>query len=294
VRQRSASTISETYLTDLLLGKRRLRRHKGFMIKSLLCATALITTATVAHAGDPIGVPATATLIDGWQQADGTFVSAVQITLAEGWKTYWRAPGDSGIPPAFNWAGSRNLEDVAVSWPAPKVFDQNGMRSVGYYHQVTLPLTIAAKQAGKPVQINLEMDIGVCKDICVPQTLTLKGTVSGGTATPVPTIAAALAERPYSGAHGVTCALSPSEDGLNITAKLTLPSTGGKEFVVIEAGRPDVWVSEAQTSRSGNTLTAQAEIISNGTGPLALDRSAMRFTVMGSSHAVDLRGCTPS
>lgn len=267
-------------------------------MKSLLCATALITSATVAHAGDPVGVPVTAELIDGWQQADGTRVSAIRLTMAQGWKTYWRAPGDAGIPPDFKWNGSRNLAAVAVSWPTPKVFEQNGMGSVGYSNEVTLPLTIAAKRAGKPVEINLKMEIGVCKDICVPQTLSLKGTLNSDATTPVPAIAAALAERPYSakeaGARNVTCAISPSEDGLKITATLTLPSAGGKEHVVIEAGRPDIWVSEAISKRSGNTLTAQAEMVSGAQGTFALDRSAIRFTVLGSSHAVDLLGCAPS
>lgn len=268
------------------------------MIKTLLCATTLIATFTAAHAADPLGSPVTAELIDGWQQPDGTRVSAIRLTLAEGWKTYWRAPGDAGIPPDFEWNGSRNLAGVAVSWPTPKVFEQNGMRSVGYSNQVTLPLTIAAKQAGKPVQINLKMEIGVCKNICIPETLAIKGTLDSAATKPLPAIAAALAERPYSareaGAGGVTCTLSPSDDGLNITATLTLPSTGGKEHVVIEAGRPDVWVSEAKTTRSGNTLTTQAEMIPNTANGFGLDRSAIRFTVLGSSHAVDLRGCAPA
>lgn len=264
----------------------------------LLCATALATTASSVFAADPVGFPATATLIEGWQQADGTRIGAVRITLADGWKTYWRAPGDAGIPPDFDWGGSRNLSGVSVSWPTPKVFDQNGMRSVGYSNQVTLPISIAAKRSDKPVHLNLKLQIGVCKDICVPQTLTLKGTLDGPASAPVPAIAAALAERPYTakeaGARGATCAISPTEDGLKITARLNVPSTGGTEHVVIEAGRPDVWVSEATTKRNGNTLTAQAEMVPNGTGGLAIDRSAVRFTVMGSSHAVDILGCTPS
>lgn len=268
------------------------------MIKSLLCAGALVSSVTTAYAADPVGSPVTAELIDGWQQPDGTRVSAVRLTLAEGWKTYWRAPGDAGIPPEFKWNGSRNLAGVSVSWPTPEVFEQNGMRSVGYSHQVTLPLSVAAKQAGQPVEINLTMDIGVCKDICVPQKLSIKGTLDNTGTTPVPAIAAALAEQPYSakeaGARGVTCALSLSEDGLNITATLILPATGRTEHVVIEAGRPDVWVSEATTRRNGNTLTAQAEMIPNAAGALALDRSAIRFTVIGTSHAVDLRGCAPA
>ncbi|WP_299412721.1 protein-disulfide reductase DsbD domain-containing protein [uncultured Sulfitobacter sp.] len=269
------------------------------MKRSSLCAAALFAiTSTAAFAADPVGAPATATLIEGWQQADGTIVSAVQITLEDGWKTYWRAPGDAGIPPAFNWNGSRNLVGVAVSWPTPKVFGQNGMRSVGYANRVTLPLSIAAKRSGKPVHIKLALEIGVCKDICVPQTLKVTGTIAPSGNTPVPAIAAALAERPYTaseaGAGGVVCAISPSEDGLNITAHITVPHAGGTEFVVIEAGRADVWVSEATATRSGSTLTAKAEMIPNRKGALALDRSAMRFTVLGASHAVDIKGCTPS
>ncbi|MEH6644551.1 protein-disulfide reductase DsbD domain-containing protein [Sulfitobacter sp.] len=267
------------------------------MIKHLLQATALFALVSPALAEDSIGTPVTAQLIDGWQQADGTRISAIQLTLAPGWKTYWRAPGDAGIPPEFSWKGSRNLRGVSVSWPTPKVFEQNGMRSVGYSDQVMLPLAIAPKQAGAPVEIKLHMDIGVCKDICVPETLSLSGTLDAQGSIPVANIAAALAEQPYtaseSGSKGVTCALSPSEDGLKITAKLALPSTGGPEHVVIEAGRPDIWVSEPVTSRSGNILTAEAEMVSGGTVGFAIDRSAIRFTVIGSSHAVDLRGCTP-
>jgi len=267
------------------------------MIKTLLCATALTASLTPAFAADPVGTPVTTTLIDGWVQPDGTRISAIQLTLAPGWKTYWRAPGDAGIPPEFNWRGSRNLNGVAISWPTPQVFEQNGMRSVGYAHQVILPLAISPKQAGKPVQINLSMDIGVCKDICVPETLSISGVLDADGRVPLPAIAAALAEQPYSatesGAKGATCALTPSEDGLKITARLNLPATGGTEHVVIEAGSPDIWVSEATTSRSGNILTAQAEMIRSSDGALAIDRSAIRFTVLGSSHAVDLHGCTP-
>jgi len=267
------------------------------MTKIFLCATALITCLTPAFAADPVGTPVTATLVDGWMQADGTRISAIQLTLAPGWKTYWRAPGDAGIPPEFNWRGSRNLGGVTVNWPTPQVFEQNGMRSVGYSHQVMLPLAIAPQQAGKPVQINLSMDIGVCSDICVPETLRITGVLDAQGRAPVPAIAAALAEQPYtaaeSGAKGVTCALSPTKDGLKITAKLALPSTGSPEHVVIEAGSPDIWVSEPATRRTGNTLTAEAVMIRSTDGALAIDRSAIRFTVLGSSHAVDLHGCTP-
>lgn len=267
-------------------------------MKTLLCATALLTTVSVAQAADPFGIPVTAELIDGWQQADGTRVSAIRLTLEDGWKTYWRVPGDAGIPPRFDWKGSRNLAGVEVEWPTPKVFDQSGLRSVGYSHQVILPLVISAKDAGKPVDLELSMDIGVCADICVPENLTLSGTMDAQSSTPVSAIAAALAERPYTaseaGAGKITCSMTPSADGLNITATLQLPSTGGTEHVIIETGRDDVWVSDAVSSRDGNTLTATSEMVPVTAGALGVDRSAMRFTVLGSSYAVDLHGCSSS
>ncbi len=264
------------------------------MLKIILTALALSLSTGAAQAADP---PVTVELIDGWQQPDGTSVGAVRLSLAPGWKTYWRAPGDAGIPPQFSWTGSRNLKGVAISWPTPSVLTQNGMSSVGYTGQVILPLSIATKRPGAPIDINLRMDIGLCRDICLPKSLLVTGTLSATGNTPVPIIAAALAERPYTaaeaGAKGTTCALSPTSDGLKLTATLNLPHTGGEEFVVIEAGRPDVWVSQALSRRSGDTLTAEVEMMANGTGPLALDRSAIRFTVLGGSHAVDLRGCVP-
>ncbi|MEM9552608.1 MAG: protein-disulfide reductase DsbD domain-containing protein, partial [Pseudomonadota bacterium] len=71
-------------------------------------------------------------VLDGGETAHGTVMTALRLTLADGWKTYWRAPGDAGIPPSFNWRGSRNVGEVAITWPTPQVFNDYGMRSIGY------------------------------------------------------------------------------------------------------------------------------------------------------------------
>ncbi|QUJ75589.1 hypothetical protein KDD17_11540 [Sulfitobacter albidus] len=258
-------------------------------------ALAALSIALPAQAQSIGTSPVEAELIEGWQRPDGTRIGAVRLTLAPGWKTYWRSPGDAGIPPQFNWRGSRNLRSVAVNWPTPMVFDQYGMTSVGYTDQVILPLSVTARRPGQPVQLDLTMDIGVCRDVCIPERVRVKGTLAATGTQPVPAIAAALAERPYTaseaGAGQTTCTLKSTDEGLQITATLRVPNTGGREHVVIEAGRADVWVSEAQVRRSGATLTAQAEMIPNGGSLLSLDRSAVRFTVIGGSHAVDLHGC---
>lgn len=240
--------------------------------------------------------PVQAQILQGWVQPDGSRVAALQLTLAPGWKTYWRAPGDAGIPPQFDWRRSRNLAGVAIDWPTPVVFDQGGMQAIGYTNHVVLPLRLMPKDKGSAVELDVTVDMGVCKDICVPEQLHLTGTLDTTDAKPQPVIVAALAEQPYSGADvgmtSATCTLRPTRKGLEITTTLTLPDAGGREVVVIEPGRDGLWVSPTDSQRKGNRLTAQADIIANDSAMLALDRSAIRITVLGRDHAVDIRGCT--
>src|ERR1700680_2214125 len=54
---------------------------------------------------------------------DAAWLGAViEIRLDTGWKTYWRYPGDSGVPPTLDFAGSENVKSVTVLWPAPGRF----------------------------------------------------------------------------------------------------------------------------------------------------------------------------
>ena len=85
-------------------------------------------------------------------------LGGVAIQLQPGWKTYWRTPGDSGVPPRFDFSKSDNVEAVTVLWPAPKKFDDGaGGTALGYKQQVVLPLRIVAKNADKPVTLRLDV-----------------------------------------------------------------------------------------------------------------------------------------
>ncbi len=262
----------------------------AYVLATLSCASATM-------AQDKFDMPIEAEVLQGWVSPDGTRTAALRLVLAPGWKTYWRAPGDAGIPPQFNWSGSRNLGGVSVSWPTPKVFDQNGMRSVGYEETVTIPLHVEPARKGKPVRLKAKMELGICSDICIPHELALDQLIDSLETRPTPAIAAALAQQPYTaseaGVSAVTCTISPTSDGLQIETRITMPSAGGTEYVVIEPQAGDVWVSEADSKRQGNTITATSEMVSMTGGPIALDRSAVRVTVLGQRHAVDIHGCAP-
>jgi DsbC/DsbD-like thiol-disulfide interchange protein len=272
------------------------------MIKRLfnllaLCGAMALSAPLPAMAQDAFEIPVTGDILTGWQQADGSRVAALRLTLLPGWKTYWRTPGDAGIPPQFNWSKSGNLKAVRVIWPTPEVFSQSGMRTIGYARELVLPLAIAPRRSGQPINLHATLDIGVCSDICVPQQLTLSATLDSTSTKPTPVIAAALASRPYSakeaGVKSATCALRPTSDGLQITATLTLPHAGGKEVVVFETPNPDLWMSETRASRSGRTLTVQAELASVSGSALAVNRSEMVITVLGKKHSVEIKGCAP-
>ena len=244
---------------------------------------------------DPLDAVVRLSVLPGWQTGDGRHMAALALDLAPGWKTYWRAPGDAGIPPEITLERTENVAKAVFHWPVPEVFDQNGMRSIGYHDRLVLPLELTLHEDGAAVAVAGIMDIGICNEVCVPAQLSFAADLAPGGRRD-PAIVAALVNRPLSAAEagvaGATCRIAPTEDGLRVTAVLRVPPAGAGEALVIEAGDPGVWVSEPEISREGDILTAEAEMISQGGAGFALDRSAVRFTLLGSLHAVDIRGCT--
>ncbi len=224
------------------------------------------------------------TVLPGWITAQGTHMAALRIDLLPGWKTYWRAPGDAGIPPMITVTGG-GVKNVAFHWPTPQVFDQNGMRSIGYHDVLVLPVEVSGTA---PLRLTGTLDIGVCLEICVPAQLTFDAPLTDGPRDPA--IVGALLNQPQTGGHA-TCRVTPTADGLQLNAILTLPYTGIEEALVIEAGDPHIWVSEPMITRRGDTVTASAEMVRGAGGAFAFDRSAVRFTVLGQDRALEVQGC---
>jgi DsbC/DsbD-like thiol-disulfide interchange protein len=102
-------------------------------------------------------------------RSGAVLLGGIAVQLQPGWKTYWRTPGDSGVPPRFDFSKSENIEAVTVLWPAPAKFnDGAGGHSMGYHDQVVLPLRIVAKNADKPVTLRAGINYAVCEKICIP------------------------------------------------------------------------------------------------------------------------------
>ncbi len=230
----------------------------------------------------------------GWRIAPDRHIAALELRLAPGWKTYWRAPGDTGIPPSFDWSASRNIDAVEVQWPAPEITWADGMRTIGYSDRVVLPLVVHTGGPGA-AELRGTMDLGLCKDICLPGQVSFSAQLPAGQDSPDPVIAAALAATPLSAAEAevraMRCTVTAGQDGVRLRTEIDMPSAGGRESAVIEPGMAQVWVTEPQTQRSGAVLVAEARLLPMGGAPIALDRSALRVTILGDNYAVEVTGC---
>jgi DsbC/DsbD-like thiol-disulfide interchange protein len=112
---------------------------------------------------------------------DATFVRAgLEIKLDRNWHTYWRDPGDSGVPPTLDFAGSDNVKSVTTLWPAPQRFpDGAGGNSIGYLDHVVLPLRVTRQDASKQALLKLKLSYDICNTMCVPVEASLAVPLTG-------------------------------------------------------------------------------------------------------------------
>jgi DsbC/DsbD-like thiol-disulfide interchange protein len=156
----------------------------ALLAASCLAALLAMTLADIAPANAEATSPWTNSvrsrvrLLAGPQDGK-TLRTGVEIDLQDGWKTYWRYPGDSGVPPHFDFSRSENVAAVAVLWPAPRRFTDGGGTSIGYKHNVIFPVHVTPRDATKPVTLRLALDYAVCEKLCVPEQAKVEWLVAG-------------------------------------------------------------------------------------------------------------------
>jgi DsbC/DsbD-like thiol-disulfide interchange protein len=120
-------------------------------------------------------------LIAGSAKPDAaTLRAGVEIKLAPGWHTYWRYPGDSGVPPRLDFSGSQNLRSATLHYPAPHLYTDETGNTLGYMDHVILPLTVTPQQAGRPVLLRVKIDYAICDKLCVPAQGQMELRLAGG------------------------------------------------------------------------------------------------------------------
>ena len=130
--------------------------------------------------------------------AAGAGLAGFEIKLAPGAITYWRDPGDAGLPPTLDFSGSENVASVETKFPAPKrITEADGGEAFGYDGGVIFPLLVKPGDPAKPVTLRLNADFAVCEKVCVPAKARLSLTLPAG------------GESPYAGAIDAALAAVP-------------------------------------------------------------------------------------
>jgi len=225
--------------------------------------------------------------------------AGIEIKLDPNFKTYWRSPGDSGLPPLFTWTLSENVADVTVMWPAPYRFDDQAGSSIGYPEHVLLPLRVRLVDPRKPALLVLKVDYAVCEKICIPAkgeaqlALSPKGQ-STVHARALDGVEARLPRPTRLGeavAPGIVSA-SATPDGRGLMVTALVPETGGIVDIFTEG--PDGWVFSAPLAVTTLPHTGGARLLTYRVGVDGRPKDGrladlpLRFTMTAGQAAVEI------
>jgi DsbC/DsbD-like thiol-disulfide interchange protein len=196
----------------------RLAPWKGPQRRALAAGLMLVLIGAPARATDSFstdwaqGAKSQARLIAG-----GAGLAGFEIALSPGAITYWRDPGDSGLPPTLDFSASENVASVDLEFPAPKrIHEADGGEAFGYDGGVIFPLHVKPRDPAKPVMLKLNADFAVCEKVCLPAKARLTLTLP------------AVGQSPYAGAIAAALAAVPR-------------AVQPKEFGALEAMAADSW-----------------------------------------------------
>lgn len=104
-------------------------------------------------------------------QPGKSFWAAVRLTMKEGWHTYWKNPGDSGLPASVTWELPQGLQSGELLWPLPERIESGLIVNFGYENEVLLLTEIKADvelREGEEVTLKARVRWLVCRDVCLP------------------------------------------------------------------------------------------------------------------------------
>jgi DsbC/DsbD-like thiol-disulfide interchange protein len=216
--------------------------------------------------------------------------AGVEVKLATGWKTYWRYPGDSGVPPRFDFTQSRNVESVTVAWPAPQRFADSGGQVIGYKDSVVLPLRIRPADPSQGVELDLRLDYAICDKLCIPVEAEMQLHVDGSASTQDEALAAAEKRipRPVKLGEGTPAITAIGRDGSGRVVVDVAASPGMAVDLFVE-GPTDEWAlplpEPVSASGGGRRFAFDLDGLPSGA---RADGATLRFTLVSPTGSVEV------
>jgi len=217
-------------------------------------------------------------------------LGGIEFELQDGWKTYWRTPGDSGVPPRIDFTRSENVESVTPLFPAPMKFpDGAGGVSYGYQKHLVLPLRIVPKSADKPVTLRATIDYAICERLCLPVDASLElGFVDAVSAMDTE-LASALntVPKPVEVGAGPSGIRDVQRDGNRVVVDIEKPQSGHVELFV-EGPTPSWSLPEPKPDDHAPAGLSRFAFDLEGMPPGAQAQgAALKFTLVGRDGAYE-------
>lgn len=267
---------------------------KHLCVSTLLWSLPFTTLPHVAQAMDTDVVQAR--ILSGARMADGRHIAGLELSLAAGWKTYWRAPGESGIAPIFDLNGSDNLASYVIEWPQPTLDVTYDMVSVVYQDSVVLPLILTPKDPAQDITVTLSADIGVCDTVCIPKTIGAHATLDAQDHQMESALSAArqalIPDSRTVGQISAACRLRPAGQDLGLELTYAGVVHDALTYATVEIADPALYSFEI-IHHAGLNNQISGKIASLTGDPIALARGDITVTVIERDRSFAFNGCWP-
>ena len=266
--------------------------RRDIVIRMICALASTVASAAPVGAAGMASQPSTARIIDAGPAAElgapGLRLAGIAVTLDPNFITYWRTPGDAGVPPAFDFTGSTNVKAARIEYPAPHKFDEAGAEAFGYSDGVIFPLLITPQDPAQPIALDLAFDYAVCANVCLPAKAHLRAALDGPPSSEAGLVRGALAEVPQArevgGAEPLRIDRVTPEGNGGFTVEATTPDAGATLF----AESPDGWFFKASAGspRPNGRVAFSVILLDKPSG--TLPTTPLRLTLVGSSGSIEV------
>lgn len=280
------------------------------MVRKLqaLCAIAAIFTSTVSASNLSTlqissNPPAKIEILTGWRES-GQHVFGLKMTLARGWKTYWRAPGVNGIAPEIIWSELNNASEPQFHFPEPAIIlDELGIFPViGYKDSVIFPITLSVPNASKDSYVSGIFRFGVCREVCIPKQIEFNTKLAADLDIRIDEITAAQSSAAKKinastdGEHFICRFMPIGKNEFMLIAEIDIDTHSPTLFEAVpEYQNNRIWFDKTQSElESGGRLKLTSRLTHLDDNVFAIDRSKLTITFITNKSATEYSGCRGS